>query len=178
MIFVTVGNATQPFSRLINAMIALRTSGAIDEQLVIQHGYTPPPDWSEPMFAFMKNELFEEHIRRASVIVAHAGCGTLMSCIRAGKMPVAVPRLRAFGEHVNDHQLQLADGLAVQQRVIVCRDLDRLAASISRARGMKQTQPLLPSKLPELVSAAVESLIDAARRESSRSSPRERAKRS
>jgi UDP-N-acetylglucosamine--N-acetylmuramyl-(pentapeptide) pyrophosphoryl-undecaprenol N-acetylglucosamine transferase len=51
-------------------------------------------------------------MREADVVVAHAGVGTALAALEAGKCPVLVPRRLAHGEHVDDHQTQIALELA------------------------------------------------------------------
>ena len=50
-------------------------------------------------------------IREADAVVAHAGVGAALITLEAGKCPVLVPRRRARGEHVDDHQTQIATEL-------------------------------------------------------------------
>lgn len=71
----------------------------------------------------------------ADLVVAHAGLGTALSAFRAGVCPVLVPRERAFGEHVDDHQVVMAGelssrGLCVSARVdeLGVDDLERAAS--------------------------------------------------
>ena len=47
-------------------------------------------------------------IREADVLVAHAGVGTALAALEVGKCPILVPRRVAHGEHVDDHQIQIA----------------------------------------------------------------------
>jgi UDP-N-acetylglucosamine--N-acetylmuramyl-(pentapeptide) pyrophosphoryl-undecaprenol N-acetylglucosamine transferase len=63
-----------------------------------------------------------EAIAAADVVIAHAGCGSSLDAMKAGKMPLLVPRRSARGENVDDHQVQLAAelqrrGLAVVREV-------------------------------------------------------------
>ena len=58
-------------------------------------------------------------MREADVVVAHAGVGTALAALEAGKCPVLVPRRLAHGEHVDDHQTQIA------------HDLDRRGLAVS-----------------------------------------------
>lgn len=51
-------------------------------------------------------------IREADVLVAHAGVGIALAAFEVGKCPVLVPRRLAHGEHVDDHQIQIAKELA------------------------------------------------------------------
>jgi UDP-N-acetylglucosamine transferase subunit ALG13 len=50
-------------------------------------------------------------MREADVVVAHAGVGTALAALEVGKCPVLVPRRLAHGEHVDDHQTQIAGEL-------------------------------------------------------------------
>jgi hypothetical protein len=49
--------------------------------------------------------------RAADVVIAHAGVGAALEALDAGRRPLLVPRRRRFGEHVDDHQLQVAGEL-------------------------------------------------------------------
>jgi UDP-N-acetylglucosamine transferase subunit ALG13 len=51
-------------------------------------------------------------IGEADVLVAHAGVGTALAALEIGKCPVLVPRRLAHGEHVDDHQIQIASELS------------------------------------------------------------------
>ena len=48
----------------------------------------------------------------ADVVVIHAGVGLALLALSTGHCPVVVPRRSALGEHVDDHQVQLATALA------------------------------------------------------------------
>jgi UDP-N-acetylglucosamine transferase subunit ALG13 len=51
-------------------------------------------------------------IAEADVLVAHAGVGTALAALEVGKCPVLVPRRLSHGEHVDDHQTQIAGELS------------------------------------------------------------------
>ena len=50
-------------------------------------------------------------ISEADVLVAHAGVGTALAALEVGRCPVLVPRRLSHGEHVDDHQIQIAGEL-------------------------------------------------------------------
>ena len=50
----------------------------------------------------MRPSEFEAVLREASVIVAHAGIGTVLKAYKYRKPIILVPRQAAFGEHRND----------------------------------------------------------------------------
>jgi len=161
MIFVTVGNARQPFRRLIDAMVKLHESSALHgEELIIQHGHTPMNPLREiSATPFMANIDFEETLRRADVVVCHGGCGTLLMCARNRRVPVVVPRSKRYHEHVNDHQNELAIELERQGKVILCDDLDRLFESIQKSRSAVWPVEAGASQLPRLVGDAIRQLV-------------------
>lgn len=65
-------------------------------------------------------------IKAADVVVAHAGAGIALTALQAGKIPVLVPRLESRGEHVDDHQGEIARRLAERGLAIVA-DADELS---------------------------------------------------
>ena len=46
--------------------------------------------------------------RSADVVICHAGTGSILTTLMEGKVPVVIPREGGAGEHVDDHQLELA----------------------------------------------------------------------
>jgi UDP-N-acetylglucosamine--N-acetylmuramyl-(pentapeptide) pyrophosphoryl-undecaprenol N-acetylglucosamine transferase len=48
----------------------------------------------------------------ADVVVAHAGVGSTLSAFELGCFPILVPRCRAFGENIDDHQRVTASALS------------------------------------------------------------------
>ncbi len=104
MIFVTVGTNEAPFDRLLRALDALPGR----EPLVVQHG----PSLVRPVGATRFESLpFDEllgYIREARAVVAHAGVGSVLAVLGCGKRPIVVPRLRRYGEAVDDHQREFA----------------------------------------------------------------------
>jgi UDP-N-acetylglucosamine--N-acetylmuramyl-(pentapeptide) pyrophosphoryl-undecaprenol N-acetylglucosamine transferase len=62
----------------------------------------------------------------ADLVVAHAGVGAALAAFEVGKCPVLVPRRLARGEHVDDHQIQVAAELD-GRGVAVSAEADRLS---------------------------------------------------
>lgn len=79
-------------------------------------------------------------MREADVVIAHAGVGSALAAMRAGRRALFVPRRRAHGEHVDDHQVEMARELhgrnlvvAREAAEITLADLDAAAAWTVRA---------------------------------------------
>lgn len=161
MVLVTVGNATQGFRRLLEAVDGLAGQGFFNgEAVLIQRGNDPcfvarhcqQEDWL-PM------EVFREAVREASVVICHAGAGTLMHVFRAGKVPVAMPRRKKYGEHVDDHQVELVKALVSQGQVVAAYEPEDLPDAVVEARERKRDPTLASSRMVALVTEATDELI-------------------
>ena len=124
MIFVTLGTQAYPFDRL------LRGLEGVGEELVVQGGPStfrlPGATWHD----YLEYEPLLDLIRRARVVVSHAGIGTVMTVVAEGKRPVVVPRLYRYGEAVDDHQVPIARRLAEVGLVTLVEDPARLADAL------------------------------------------------
>ncbi len=103
MIFVTVGTNEARFDRLLHAF----DSGPPDEELLVQHGPSPVRPPGATCVDYLAVRRACGAVRRARIVVTHAGVGSIMTALANGKRPFVVPRLRRFGEAVDDHQMQL-----------------------------------------------------------------------
>lgn len=161
MIFVTVGNATQGFRRLLDAIDLLAGEGTfIGEEVLIQSGNNPDFRASHcKQEAFLQGDRFAELIKSASLVICHSGAGTLLHCLQVGQTPVVMPRLKRYREHIDDHQLELVGALAAEGRVIPAYEPEDLLGAIEQARERKAIRnPSSPSQMIALVTAAIEDL--------------------
>ena len=151
MIFVTVGSFRLPFDRLIEVADTL----AGDEPVVVQHGVSRVGAPGCITFDYLTADAFEEHVREARVVIAHAGVGSAASCLRHGKRPILVPRLRRLGENVDDHQTEFARRLERLGLAVVVARIDELAARVrthrSELSGPLGLSPVLSRELTSFV---------------------------
>lgn len=76
-------------------------------------------------------------MQEADLIVAHAGVGSALNALDAGKVPVLLPRLPSRGEHVDDHQQMIAQRLD-DRRLAVTSDPETLTAEhLKRAMSLE-----------------------------------------
>ena len=106
MIFVTVGSDFRGFDRLIKTMDGI--SPRLPCPVLIQRGYSPYRPKNATSFDFVGMDAFIEYIRGAELVVSHAGIGTLILCKEQGTPVLILPRRKKYGEHMNDHQLEIA----------------------------------------------------------------------
>lgn len=169
-VFATVGNATQGFGRLLEAVDRLAGAGGFGPGALVfvQSGNNPDfrPRHCEHR-PFLSMEEFAARIARADLVICHGGAGTLLHVAGYGKRPIVMPRRQRYGEHVDDHQSELIRALAADGGARVADEPDDLASVVGEAlrdRAAAVRQP--PSALPERVTAVLEELgrIAAARR--------------
>jgi len=160
LIFVTVGNATQSFARLLEAVDDLSGKGAFHgEPVFMQTGHNPQfkPRHGQAE-AFIPMEACQARMKEARLIISHGGCGTLLQAIGLGKTPVVMPRLSRYREHVNDHQLQLVRALAEEGRIVPAFEAADLPCAIEEAWQRKH-QPPPKGPMLELVGEAIKELL-------------------
>jgi UDP-N-acetylglucosamine transferase subunit ALG13 len=112
VIYVTVGTMFLDFPRLITAMDAIAASTG--ERVVVQRGMGRAAAPHCQVFDFKSHDDIMALNREARVIVTHAGIGCIRDAMNARRPLIVVPRLFAHGEHMSDHQLDIAR--AVERR--------------------------------------------------------------
>lgn len=68
----------------------------------------------------------------SEVVIAHAGTGSALAALQAGRFPVLVPRRPEFDEHVDDHQLQIA-GMLSKRGLAATAEVDGVSLDLLRA---------------------------------------------
>lgn len=113
-VFVTLGTIRPyRFDSLVDALLA---TGLCNEKTTWQLGETHRNDLPGTVISQISAEEFNRLSRDSDVVVTHSGVGTILNLLEAGIHPVVVPRRKARKEHVDDHQLQIAelvDGLGI-----------------------------------------------------------------
>lgn len=147
MIFVSVGTHEAPFDRMLSAVYDLD----LDEELVVQYG----PSTVRSLRASVQADYlpFDEvvaYIRKARAVVMHAGVGSVMISLANGKRPIVMARLHEHGEHVDDHQVELARRMDTTGLATFVDDEDALRAALAddgRTAGRMSGVPWLGEDL-------------------------------
>ncbi|MGD1925882.1 MAG: glycosyltransferase [Paracoccaceae bacterium] len=160
--FLTVGTQL-PFDRLVRAVddwvgAAGRTKIEMFGQIgdVSQASYTPKNfDWTE----FLEPDEFADRFAAATHVIAHAGMGTIISALMAGKPILILPRRASLEEQRNDHQLSTVDKFAGRPGVYAVLHEREVHEALS---NMNRPHLLDNARVPDL---ADRSLTDAIRNE-------------
>jgi UDP-N-acetylglucosamine--N-acetylmuramyl-(pentapeptide) pyrophosphoryl-undecaprenol N-acetylglucosamine transferase len=104
-IFVTLGTIRPyPFDSAVDAL--LRTNAAC-ESTIWQLGSTAHSNLPGSAFRELTSAQFADAAQKADVVVTHAGVGTILQLLEMGIHPVVLARRSEFGEHIDNHQLQI-----------------------------------------------------------------------
>lgn len=148
MIFVSLGTHERPFLRLVKEIDRLSREGKIKERVFVQLGFTDYKFASKSIEAekYMKQEKFDKTFKKAEIIITHGGSGNILEAVSQGKPVVVVPRLSKFGEHVNDHQLQIVKEMEKLGNVFAVYDIEKLLDAIRKAKaaGVKKVERKTP----------------------------------
>lgn len=132
MIFVTVGTHEQPFNRLVEEVDRLKGAGEIDDEIIIQRGYsTYEPKYCK-FYDLIPWEEMQKYNREARIVITHGGPASFLDVLALGKVPIVVPRQAQFNEHVNDHQLEFCREVSRRlNNIIVVENISDLGNKIA-----------------------------------------------
>lgn len=108
MILVSVGTEQFPFNRLMQWLELLIQQELINEDIVVQYGTCTFLPSGTTVYRLVKEETFRSLIRKARVVIAHCGEGTVLLLDEMQQPFILVPRSVRYQEHVDDHQVELA----------------------------------------------------------------------
>lgn len=149
MIFVTVGSQ-MPFDRLIRAVDewAAETN---EQDVFAQIG---PDGWKPHHIRFTEfvgPQEFRQQVDAASVIVSHAGMGTIITALERGKPLLIMPRRGDLKETRNDHQVATARKFEEMNRAVVAYDENQLKLQLSRLDSIRTSKAISTSASQQLI---------------------------
>jgi UDP-N-acetylglucosamine transferase subunit ALG13 len=155
-LLVTVGTDHHPFGRLVGWIDNwLSEGGGSKLRALVQHGPAPAPVMAEALVHVGYVELQAE-LRRAAVVVTHAGAATIMEARRAGRLPIIVPRRPDLGEIVDAHQIAFGRRMHAAGMALNCESEAELREALDSAAanpgafllGGAQAQPTAEPHVP------------------------------
>jgi UDP-N-acetylglucosamine--N-acetylmuramyl-(pentapeptide) pyrophosphoryl-undecaprenol N-acetylglucosamine transferase len=108
-VVVTIGTIKYSFRRLFENLVKILPD---DAEVLWQTGHTPVDGLGIDGKPFIPAADLDTAMRAADVVIAHSGCGSALDALRAGRMPILVPRDPRLGEIVDGHQVEVATWLA------------------------------------------------------------------
>lgn len=137
MIFVTLGTQDKSFVRLLKAIDEAIKAGYIKEKVIVQAGFTEYESPRMQIFKLMPMVEFTKLIQQCDLLITHAGVGSIMSGLKNNKKVLAVARLKKYGEHTNDHQIQIGEAFAQKGYIKYTASVDNFAEIYQELKKFK-----------------------------------------
>ncbi|MFR8234201.1 MAG: PssE/Cps14G family polysaccharide biosynthesis glycosyltransferase [Clostridia bacterium] len=134
MIFVTVGSQKFQFNRLLIEIDKLIENKSITEKVFAQIGVSEYIPKNYEYTDFTTQDEFSEKIDEANLIITHGGTGVIVNALKKGKKVIAIPRLSKYGEHVDDHQIQLIKEFEEMNFIEPVYEIDELSNAIQKIK--------------------------------------------
>lgn len=133
-VLITTGTAEEyDFSRLLKIIDELCDSQVLlSNDLIVQSNrstYLPKNFEVHSMFSRAK---FEQVLQDADYLISHAGTGSVISALKAEKRVILFPRLAEYGEHIDNHQLEISKVFEEKGFALVAKDKEDLIMCINK----------------------------------------------
>ena len=140
-IFITLGSQKFQFNRLLKSVDGLCERGTIEaEDVFAQIGYSDYLPKNFNYKKFLDRDEFSAEMGKAEIVITHGGTGAIIGAVKKGKKVIAVPRRAKYGEHVDDHQLQLIKQFDDLNLICPCGDTNELAEAIETVKHTEYSE--------------------------------------
>lgn len=140
MIFVTVGTQLH-FDRLVRAVDQWAGARGIPD-VFAQVGPSDHQFQHIQAKQFVEPTDFRKRVEMASVVIAHAGMGSIITALELGKRIIVMPRQASLGEHRNDHQVATVKKFAQQGRIEVAFNEQELIDKLDHLEALDEVDRL------------------------------------
>lgn len=137
MIFITVGSQKFQFNRLLKKVDELIEKKIIIENVFAQVGASDYKPVNYEYVDFMNQDDFNKKLDECDLLITHAGTGVIVNAVKKEKKVIAIPRLSKYGEHVDDHQIQLIDEFKELNFIEPCYEIENLEESLRNIKCNK-----------------------------------------
>ena len=118
-------------NRLLKLIDSLIDCGKLTVPVIAQIGQSGYEPKNFPYHRFLDKDEFDRHISEANIIVTHGGVSSVITAIKHRKPVIVCPRLEKYGEHVDNHQREIARSFAKKDFVLCCDEDDDLLEKIA-----------------------------------------------
>lgn len=130
MFFITLGSQKFQFNRLLKEIDMLIEKKEINEEVFAQIGYSDYKPKNYKYEEFMDREEFQKRMEQARVVITHGGTGAIITALKNDNKVIAIPRLSKYGEHVDDHQIQIVETFEKKNIIEAVYETENLKKSL------------------------------------------------
>ena len=128
-LFVSVGTQL-PFERLLSMVESLNQEDKFE--IVYQISESNFKSENATVYKYLSPNDYKRYFDWCDVFVSHAGMGSIITALEAGKPIVITPRLYSYNEHRNDHQLATVERFRNYPLVQVASNKDELLQAFEK----------------------------------------------
>jgi len=140
MILILLGTQNNSFHRLLEEIERNIDNGNIQEEVVVQKGYTKFESKNMILYNQLPLMEIEQLTQKANLIITHGGVGSIINSIKNNKKVIAVPRLKKYNEHVNDHQLDIIKSFNELGYIIGLNGVEELTDALKKVQDFEPKQ--------------------------------------
>lgn len=137
MIFVTLGSQKFQFNRLLIKIDELIEQQMITDKVFAQTGASDYQPKYYDFKSFLDRTEFQKYMNDCDIVITHGGTGAIVGAVKKGKKVIAVPRLEEFGEHVDNHQIQILKQFEEMNLILPCYELGGLGEKLEEIKCME-----------------------------------------
>lgn len=138
MILVTLGTQDKKFYRILKEIDRLISIGKIKDRVVVQAGVSADYKTDNmEIFDLIPMDKFDKLMSECDILITHGGVGSIIDGLKNNKKIIAVARLRKYGEHHNDHQLQIIENFSNAGYILNLKDISHLEKLLEKIPTFK-----------------------------------------
>jgi len=157
-IFLSVGTHAQQFDRLLKEMDSVLAGKKIRAQVFAQTGNSSYKPKKYSGKKFLDEKEYNKKIEWAETVISHGGAGTIINALLKKKKLIIVPRLKKFGEHTNDHQLELAEAFEKEGKALAVFKIQELEEKLKKIKKFRPKTASNKEGLIKAISGFIEGL--------------------
>ena len=140
MIFITLGSQKFQFNRLLKEVDNLIEEGIITEEVFAQIGYSDYKPKNYKYKYFLGRDEFKKIMSESKNVITHGGTGAIIGAVKNRKKVIAIPRLKEFGEHVDNHQIQIIDEFSKMNLILAVYSIEELGVAIEKIKNINMNE--------------------------------------
>lgn len=135
MILVTLGTQDKQFYRLLNTVEKEIKNKNIKQEVIVQAGYSSNyKSKYMKIFDLIPIDKFNELINKCDLLITHGGVGSITEGLKNNKKVIAMARLKKYGEHTNDHQLQIIENFSKEGYILSLNENQELKEVLNKIK--------------------------------------------
>ena len=137
MILVLLGTQDKPFTRLLDEIERLKKEKIINDEIVVQAGLTKYKSENMEIHGLIQVDELMKLMKKSDLVITHGGVGSILSALQLDKKVIAIPRLAEYGEHTNNHQIQIVNEFFNTGYILKCDNPSDLESVLKELKKFK-----------------------------------------